>query len=529
MRRTMIGLAGGIALALALAARAGEAERTPQVSHMPAQAMPADPNLYLEFDAPGEKFLQLVEALVEANANGGRGRNLLANPMLVEEIKKIRSAAATITGGEPGRPTGVIVLAVEKTSALRTLLGAFISARAEKRTHRDVEISTIRSPRGEVSVAFLDDLIILGNPAGEVDSALDRLAGAALSLADTDAFQLAVARDRRPGSFLAYADAPRLLRTIAAIHPPTEKDRFGAKMLEIDRLGSLAIRAVFEESLTIEGEARFRDGAPRFARILRTPKVDPTLLAWIPADTAVALSFSIEDGAAKWAEFARFAEELYDESLKAGGAQGERPSIGIANLEAGLGFSIGKDVFGNISSVAMAFRKPGRDEEDPPILVAKVKDTAAAEKTARMFLERLGQHVTGTPVAVERDASGIVPVDKVHLSAVLEPACAIAGDILVMGPTPSRVRDAIAAKDAPARILGAARIPEDAVKLLILRPAILAKELTGKEAKVWGLLADAAGDTPVLVWTEESDGRVALKASVPNLRQILVAIAQRKN
>ncbi|MBN1417679.1 MAG: DUF3352 domain-containing protein [Planctomycetes bacterium] len=528
MRRTMIGRAGGIALALTLAARASDADRTDSISAMPAKAMPAEPLLYLEFDSPGEKVLQLIDLAAEANPDRGPALKILRVPVFAEEIRKVRSVAATITGGEPGRPEGLVVLAVEKTSALRTILGKFLPAGAEKRIHRDTEISTLRSRRGELSVAFLDDLIILGNPVGEVEAALDRLAGAAPSLADSQTFRQAVARDRRPGSFAAYTDGPKLLETLATIHPPTARDRLGAKALELDRLGSLAIRAIFEDSLAIEGEARFRDGTPRLARILHTPPVDPALLAWLPADTSVAMAFSVGDGETMWAELTRFAEEMYDEALREGIAEGDRPSIGIADLEAGLGFGIGNDVLGNLSAVALGFRQPGRHEDDPPILVAKVKDAAAAGGTARMFLERVGQHVTGMAVAVEHDASGTVAVDKVYLSPALEPACAIIGDVLVMGPTPARVRAAIAARETPAPILGGARIPDGAVKLMILRPAVLATSLTGREAEVWGLIAQAAGDTPILVWTEEGEGRVALKARVPNLPGLLVKIAERK-
>lgn len=496
----------------------------------PAKAMPAEPLLYLEFDSPGEKLKQLIDLMVHAKLDPpGPAGVFVKNPAFIEEIRKIRSVAATITGGEPGRPTGVAVIVVEKESALKTLLRVFIPVNVEKRTHRDVEIWQVRGPRGEVSVAFRgEDLIILGNPVAEVEAALDRLTDGVPSLAESPPFLLATARYREPGSLVAYTDGPKLLATLAAIHPPRPQDQVGAKMLELDRLGSLAVRAVFGKTLTVEGEARFRDGTPRFARILNTPKVDPSILAWLPADTAVAAAMSVGDGGAKWAEFIKFADEMYDEALRAGVAKGERPSVGVAQLEAGLGLSLGKDVLGNIETVAIGVRTPGRDREDPPVIAMGVKDAAAAEKTAKLFLERLGQHVTGAPVAVERDASAALAVDKVHLSPALEPACAVAGRTLVLGPTPARVRDAIAAKEAGTRIQGDVEIPEQAVKLMVVRPEAMGKALTGKDAEGWKLLAEAAGGSPVLVWTEEEEGRIAVKARVPNLPDILVKIAERK-
>ena len=97
-----------------------------------------------------------------------------------------------------------------------------------------------------------------------------------------------------------------------------------------------------------------------------------------------------------------------------------------------------------------------------------------------------------------------------------------------MGTTPARVREGVAAQQAGAGILGDASVPAEARKLLVLRPAAMAAAAFGEEADGWRLVAEAAGDTPVLVWTEEEEGRLALRAQIPNLPELIRLAAKKK-
>ncbi|MBN1492013.1 MAG: DUF3352 domain-containing protein, partial [Phycisphaerae bacterium] len=405
----------------------------------PASIMPPETIVYAELIRPGAQLEHILAMFAEAGmpdplsaimgraaatqaTTGVKGvltapAAMLLNPDMVREFKKIEGIAVGLqeidlsdTGN--GIPKFVAVLYPGQSDALRGILGlAFATAEGGASTPYGmamVRAITVGRHKGQLRSIWLatsDRAFLASSDETTLKEALDRLAGKATSsLADSEEFQRQAAARRRDSAVLVYADMTRVMDLMrnAMKHNGDPGQLAVMETVGLDALEQVVSRLrLADHSLLAEVSAALKAGsACAMYDVLRTAKVDRSLLAYVPADVLGFATVSLDDGAKQFDALLALVEQV----RKARNIEADARDIRkrLAEFKEKTGLDLRDDILANVQSVAVAAFQPavpditqGEDvhfgevqtKASIPLVIVKVKDPAKFEIAIRRFAD----------------------------------------------------------------------------------------------------------------------------------------------
>lgn len=334
---------------------------------------------------------------------------LLATPELAAELKKLRGAAAGLTGfTSRGEPQGAVAVLTGDSPAVGLAARAFLTMSTVRKVAAvgDVPVYQFRQPSFtydpndgrqklandkppsegpyEATFAYTPGVFVVGTNREAVGDVVTRFQGKGKgSLASHPAFKEAAASYRKPGAFY-FANVPEFCTKYDAARAN------GLGSAEPDAYGWFKLIVNAKSVRYLTGSAGYRNGglavslggafdpaqkSPLFD-LLSGPGTKVELLhhAPTPATVAVALTLPEKDRATTVIGF-------LDAIAKANGELGRLPGEAVREMEAKYKLSISNELLGKVQSMTIALpakQTLSKGAVSLPTLVLHTEGTAAA-------------------------------------------------------------------------------------------------------------------------------------------------------
>ena len=525
----------------------------------PAILMPPETQLYIESVRPGvqaERFIGSLKGLDEPGLERmlkrfGISRSLQSiraflNEAMREDLSRIDAVALGIISAEalPGRTDFkfLIVLHSGKSVAARGLLALMAQSAGEPSGgHGAVKLWDLPDgDDGVLTFANLPDkpglsgVMLLGKDRQVVCRAIDRwrAGGKASGLASLPEFRRQAAARRLDSTVLVYADVPQILARFQQDLRPEERSAYeaGRQLLALDKIErGIARVALLDDEVVFELGLMFNDKPNPFYAMLRTPRLDRSLLAFVPTETAAAALMSMGRGDEKWAQIDLFLEQvpLFEQAL--GAEETLNISEVIRGAEAMTGLSVAEDLLGNCRSLAVIAPtiRPSRSGLTKSgaanmVLVLRMhKPDAFSQRLSESLLDQLRAGME------TRQVAGIETRTYMHTPMASDVALSVARIrdtflITLSAEMLEWVLSAYARGDVMARsALGRralSQVPHSANKLLVMRPELLINDLRALDGQPPLAFRPVR---PVVAYTLEQDRQMAVRVLVGDLTGVL--------
>jgi hypothetical protein len=397
----------------------------------PAELLPAQTLAYVEVRQP-ERLSREITGLLRGSAledlpatmskfrsrQGDRemyfygdGLNvygLILSPEFLSEAGRLRGAAVALTGVGKEGPEYVALLQTGASNVPGLYMRAYLVSNSAVRIRGTIEGVTLYGERHRIwkkksdpfprpapdqpppyqesttTYATLPGMVLIGTE-GAVKEVIRRAKGktAEPSLARLRAYQESAQLRASPGLF-GYADLDALQSQMAALGGD---DRGWARLKKA--LKTQAFKSLTASLSLVGGELSLQARLhldPKHSSplldLLPSVKADPGLLHFAPPGSTLALSVRLTDGADRWAKVLSLVEAL-----------DQAPPREIKKLEQKSGLSLGKDVFGKVSSLGLVVASWER--EYSPMFVVSGTDAEAAQFLEQTAVPKLIAMVSG--------------------------------------------------------------------------------------------------------------------------------------
>ena len=507
----------------------------------PARLMPPDMLVYAEFGSPGRQLEALLDLLEgtplenplelvghgEVMRPGPLGR--LLNPSMINEFKKIQGLAVGV--GELGIEPGILaVLYPGQSDVLKGVLEAVIGSIMEPAG--ELSGLTLFQAGTDMAAAFDDQVILLSDSMDLLQFAVNQYRNhqPEPSLAETREFFTRVpVRARRDRLLTAWADVNQGYRQlIVAAHGDLPPRLAAANaLLGLENMEELSLFAgLADDGLALDVEARLGEGRRMLAYdLVRTPNWTASDLPAIPPEAAAVLSLRIGERGQDAAQVLQaplerwtgldLGRELFanlEQLTLMAVPAAEAPAAGLSALSRMVVLGLSSRNPDRTRSLLHGLLGPlshAASQGRTPLSAALPDDDLLAYPVARVDGQpvsvHLGRQGSTTLISLNRDlargaSAGALPAALQSVIAELPPATSKA----LLVNVGSLVRLQAAAAPIPLRLSGA--LPE------AVEP-----------------LADALGQTHLVVRTEEEDNRLAIHLAlgpVPRLAGLVPLIAR---
>ncbi len=321
----------------------------------PAALMPAGTLAYMEFGSPGRKFETILTMLkgtplenplaaVASQKAGGSNAGqkspgdivgALLNPSMLAEFKKIRSYAIGITGVSQNNPPMVGVLYPGKSDALRgIILAALGMVGTPGQPIEGMQTVTIESVG---AVAYDDKVVIYAQPVSQLQWCVKQYKGLTSepTLASSNkSFAKLSKAQREKNALTLWVNANQTYARLLQIFPngqvPPQILSANA-IVDFTNIDELTVVESLETNgLGWHADITFKDGHHCLAyNMIRTPNINPSALAAVPAEAIALASFSL---------------------TQTDPAQADKVRAQIQNV---TGLDLGREVFANVEQITL--------------------------------------------------------------------------------------------------------------------------------------------------------------------------------
>ncbi|MBN1764911.1 MAG: tetratricopeptide repeat protein [Sedimentisphaerales bacterium] len=340
------------------------------VSPDPAELMPPDIKVYVEFGSPGkqvETILNMLKGTPLENPLAAMGTagwekspsdiiGALLNPSMMAEFKKIRGMAIGISEIKDS-PSLIGILFPGKSDALKGMIMAGLGMAGQPGESIEGMQTFIFSNQG--GAVYDDTVIIVGQPMELVIQAVRKYKGMdhGPSLAsENKAFARLNRKERENNTLTVWVDVDR---TVANV-----KEQFGysipPEFYAAEALGdihniddAIAYLSIEEQNITLEGTVWFKDGHNCLPyKLIRTSSLTRAGFEAVPAEAVGLVSLALSD--AEPQQVARAHQAIKDLT----------------------GLDIGREIFANIEQITL-FVLPLREAGEDSVWARKVSPVVA--------------------------------------------------------------------------------------------------------------------------------------------------------
>jgi hypothetical protein len=408
-------------------------------------------------------------------------------PEMINEAGRIRGGVIALTGfAKDGRPEVAGVLQNGTSNFPGMYVKGFLSF-ARPRLVVEVEgVSLFREvsywsrsgPGGQIesgeresgpAIGQMPGLLLLGSSVDSLKDVIRRAKrkSAEASLTNLRAFKESASLRERPGLF-AYVDGEALEAKLEELFGKEKSPRSSWTALSTV-LGKQSVRKLLF-SLTLhngalEGQSRLdlndKSDSPLLG--LMPDRAAPRdLLHFAPKNALLAVSGGLGDGEKRWKTLMKLLDAQYQLN---GGVGDNRPSIFIREKEKKVNLHVDKDVLAQLSGAGVVVPKDWYVKPNQWTLLLRAVDAdaaAALEKTGLPRLLSMGAEEALKPQETEIQGHRIKTIGEKG-GKQLSPFplhYGRSGSVLVVGPDPDRVAEALVAGGKKAGLLGNSKVAE---------------------------------------------------------------------
>ncbi|MHC4440189.1 MAG: tetratricopeptide repeat protein, partial [Planctomycetota bacterium] len=320
----------------------------------PAELMPPDTLIYVEFGSPGKQVDTILNMLkgtplenpLAAIGGGQQGGpstgDILGgflNPNMMAEFKKIRGAGVGITGIDQPTPPMIVVLFPGKSDALRGLLfGALAFVGKPVEAVEGMQMVEFTDGGG---AAYDDNVVIVASPpaytAGQLTWCVKQYKGVTNepTLASSNkSFARISQKDRQENALSIWANVDQAYTTLTEMFP---EDQIPQEILNANSMADfnniddlIAFLILKEDGIALEANVSLKDGYNSLAyNMFRTPELSKAAFDVVPSGAVALLS------------------------IAPGGAESVRAQAMRQQLQNMTGIEIGGDIFANIDQITL--------------------------------------------------------------------------------------------------------------------------------------------------------------------------------